>query len=155
MLRLIEDRYVLKLAFTRKLEDPAIHTDVYALAFLQGDTSAMQREMEWSAGNAGGEDAMLALQADTEAYAGHLQKARELSRRAVESAQAANLAEPAAIWQGISALRDAVYGKTQEARAGTDKVLAIAPNSRDAKILAILVLARVGDARREIGRAHV
>jgi eukaryotic-like serine/threonine-protein kinase len=148
LLRLKEARYVLNLAFSRKLEDSAIHTDLYALAFLQGDTNAMQREMEWSAGKAGGEDAMLALQADTEAYAGHLQKARELSRRAVESAQAANLAEPAAIWQGISALRDAVYGKTQEARAGTDKVLAIAPNSRDAQTLAILVLSRIGEQRR-------
>src|SRR5262249_6534723 len=123
--------------------------------------NAMQRELEWSVGKPGGEDAMLALQADTEAYAGHLQKARELSRRAVESAQAANLAEPAAIWQGISALRDAVYGKTQEARVGADKVLTIAPNSRDAQTLTILVLARIGDVRRaqsmleDLAAAHV
>jgi len=161
LLRLKEARYVLNLASSRKLEDSAIHTDVYALAFLQGDTNAMQREMEWSVGKAGGEDAMLALQADTEAYAGHLQKARELSRRAVESAQAANLAEPAAIWEGISALRDAVYGKTQEARAGADKVLTIAPNSRDAQTLVILVLSRIGEQRRaqsmleDLAAAHV
>ena len=161
LLRLKEARYVLNLAASRKLEDSAIHTDAYALAFLQGDTNAMQRELEWSKGKAGGEDAMFALQADTEAYAGHLQKARELSRRAVQAAQAANLAEPAAIWQGIAALRDAVYGKTQEARAGADKVLAIAPNSRDAQILTILVLARIGDLRRaqsmldDLAAAHV
>jgi tetratricopeptide (TPR) repeat protein len=161
LLRLKEASYVLNLAFSRKLEDSAIHTDLYALAFLQGDTNAMQREMEWSVGKAGGEDAMLALQADTEAYAGHLRKARELSGRAVQAAQAANLAEPAAIWQGLSALRDAVYGKTQEARAGADKVLTIAPNSRDAQTLAILVLARIGDQRRaqsmldDLAAAHV
>ena len=161
LMRLKEARYVLNLAFSRKLEDPAIHTDVYALAFLQGDTNAMQREMDWSAGKAGGEDAMLALQADTEAYEGHLEKARELSQRAVRAAQAANLAEPAAIWQGISALRDAVYGKTQDARAGADKVLTIAPNSRDAQTLTILVLARIGDQRRaqsmldDLAAAHV
>lgn len=161
LMRLKEARYILNLAASRKLEDSAIHADVYALAFLQGDTSVMQREMDWSAGKAGGEDAMLALQADTEAYGGHLQKARELSRRAVDAAQAANLAEPAAIWQGISALRDAVYGKTQEARAGANKVLTIAPNSRDAQTLAILVLARIGDQRRaqsmlgDLAAAHV
>ena len=161
LMRLKEARYILNLAASRKLEDSAIHTDIYALAFLQGDTSAMQREMEWSVGKAGGEDAMLALQADTEAYAGHLQKARELSQRAVQAAENANLAEPAAIWQGISALRDAVYGKTQEARAGADKVLAIAPNSRDAQTLTILVLARIGDQRRaqsmldDLAAAHV
>lgn len=161
LMRLKEARYILNLAASRKLEDSAIHTDVYALAFLQGDASAMQREMDWSVGKAGGEDAMLALQADTEAYAGHLQKARELSERAIQAAQVANLAEPAAIWQGISALRDAVYGKTQEARAGADKVLTIAPNSRDARTLTILVLARIGDQRRaqsmleDLAAAHV
>ncbi|HEV2197921.1 MAG TPA: hypothetical protein VGR55_20220 [Candidatus Acidoferrum sp.] len=161
LLRLKEARFVLNLASSRKLEDAAIHTDVYALAFLQGDTNAMQREMEWSVGKAGGEDAMLALQADTEAYEGHLQMARELSGRAVQAAQRANLAEPAAIWQGISALRDAVYGKTKEARAGADKVLTIAPNSRDAQTLAILVLGRIGELRRaqslldDLAAAHV
>ena len=161
LMRLKEARYVLNLAASRKLEDSAIHTDVYALAFLQGDKNAMQREMEWSVGKAGGEDAMLALQADTEAYVGHLQKARELSQRAVQAALAANLAEPAAIWEGISALRDAVYGKTQEARSEADKVLTIAPSSRDAQTLAILVLARIGELRRaqgmldDLAAAHV
>ena len=83
----------------------------------------MQREMEWSVGKPGGEDDMLALQADTEAYVGHVKKARELSRRAVEVAQNAQLAEPAAIWEGIAALREAVYGNTAEARKGRKKSL--------------------------------
>jgi len=149
LLRLEDARYLLNLGFSRRLDDPAMHTAGYALAFLKGDANAMEHEMEWAVGKAGGEDAMLALQADTEAYAGHLQKAREApSRRAVQAAQAANLAEPAAIWQGPAALRDAVYGKTQEARAGTEKVMGIAPNSRDARTLAILVFARTGDLRR-------
>lgn len=161
LMRLKEARYILHLAASRKLEDAAIHTDIYALAFLEGDANGMQREVDWSVGKAGGEDAMLALQADTEGYVGHLKKARELSGRAVVAAQAANLAEPAAIWQGISALRDAAYGKTQEARAGADKVMAIAPNSRDAQTLTILVLARIGDLRRaqsmleDLAAAHV
>jgi len=148
LLRLDDARSVLSLGFSRKLEDPAMHTALYALAFLQGDNSAMQKEMEWSAGKAGGEDAMLALQADTEAYAGHLQKARELSLRAVRAAQNAKLAEPAAIWQALAALRDAVYGDTQNARTEADKALDLAPTSRDAQTLAILVLTRTGDSRR-------
>jgi len=148
LLRLADARYVLNLGFSRRLDDPAMHTAGYALAFLKGDANAMEHEMEWAVGKAGGEDAMLALQADTEAYAGHLQKARELSRQAVQAAQAANLAEPAAIWQGTAALRDAVYGKTQEAHAEAEKVMDIAPNSRDARTLAILVFARTGDLRR-------
>jgi tetratricopeptide (TPR) repeat protein len=148
LMRLEEAQNILNLAFARKLDDPAMHADLYALAFLQGNSAAMQREMDWSVGKVGGEDAMLALQADTEAYAGHVRKARELSRRAVEAAQKSQLSEPAAIWQGIAALREAALGNVQEARADADRVLEIAPNSRDAQTLAILVLARTGDQRR-------
>jgi tetratricopeptide (TPR) repeat protein len=125
-----------------------MHADLYALAFLRGDPAGMEREMAWSVGKPGGEDDMLALQADTEAYVGHVQKARELSRQAVEVAQSAQLNEPAAIWQGIAALREAMVGNIEEARKGANKVLEIAPNSRDAQILAILVLTRVGEVRR-------
>jgi eukaryotic-like serine/threonine-protein kinase len=146
--RLEEAHEVLNQAFTRKLDDPAMHADLYALAFLHGDTIAMQHEMEWSVGKAGGEDALLALQADTEAYAGHVRKARELSRRAVVAAQSAQLSEPAAIWQGIAALREAMYGNMQEARTAVDKMLEIARKSRDAQTLACLVLARTGDQSR-------
>jgi eukaryotic-like serine/threonine-protein kinase len=146
--RLEEAQNILNLAFSHKLDDPSMHADLYALAFLRGEPAGMQREMDWSAGKPGGEDDMLALQADTEAYIGHVKKARELSRRAVEVAQSAQLNEPAAIWEGIAALREAVYGNTAEARKGAEKVIEIAPGSRDAQILAILVLARIGEVRR-------
>lgn len=148
LLRLEQAHEILNQGFARKIDDPAMHADLYALAFLQGDTLAMQHEMKWSVGKAGGEDALLALQADTEAYAGHVQKARELSRRAVIAAQDAQLSEPAAIWQGIAALREAMYGNRAEARAGVDKMLEIAPKSRDAQTLACLILARAGDQGR-------
>jgi tetratricopeptide (TPR) repeat protein len=161
LMRLEEAQNVINQAFARKLEDPAMHADLYALAFLQNDNIAMQRELEWSVGKPGGEDDMLALQADTEAYVGHVKKARELSRRAVEVAQGAQLMEPAAIWQGISALREAAYGNMPEARMGAERVLEIAPRSRDAQTLASLVLARAGDLRRaqplldDLSAAHV
>src|SRR6266581_369211 len=146
--RLEEAQSILDQAFARKLDDPSMHADLYALAFLRGKPAGMEREIAWSAGKPGGEDTLLALRADTEAYAGHVRKARELSRRAVEVAQNAQLTEPAAIWQGMAALREAVYGNLEEARKDADKVLDLAPKSRDAQILAILVLTRAGDARR-------
>jgi tetratricopeptide (TPR) repeat protein len=148
LMRLDDAQNILNQAVARKLDDSSMHSDLYSLAFLRGDSAGMEREMAWSVGKAGGEDDMLALQADTEAYVGHVQKARELSRRAVESAQNAQLTEPAAIWQGIAALREAAYGNLDEARRGAEKVLEIAPKSRDAQILATLVFTRIGDARR-------
>jgi tetratricopeptide (TPR) repeat protein len=146
--RLEEAQNILDQAFARKLDDPSMHADLYALAFLRDEPAGMERQMAWSAGKPGGEDTMLALEADTQAYAGHLHKAREYSRRAVEVAERSQLTEPAAIWEGIAALREAVYGNVEEARKGAGRVVEIAPNSRDAQILAILVLARVGDVRR-------
>jgi tetratricopeptide (TPR) repeat protein len=66
----------------------------------------------------------------------------------VESAKQAQLAEPAAIWQGLSALREAVFGYPDEAKKGASEILKIAPDSRDAQVLAALVFARAGDAPR-------
>jgi tetratricopeptide (TPR) repeat protein len=148
LLRLDDAQAILNQAIAHKLDDPSIHADLYALAFLRGDTAGMEREMLWSSGKPGGEDTMLALQADTEAYAGHVLKARELSHRAVQVAQDAQLTEPAAIWQGIAALREAAYGNIEEARREAEKVLEIAPSSRDPQMLAILVFTRLGEVRR-------
>jgi tetratricopeptide (TPR) repeat protein len=148
LLRLDQAQAVLNEAISRKLDDSAMHADIYALAFLRGDSPAMAREVAWAAGKPGGEDALLALQADTEAYYGHLKKARELSRRAVESSKQAQLAEPAAIWEGLSALREAIFGYPDEAKKGAIEVLKIAPDSRDAQALAALVFARANDAPR-------
>jgi tetratricopeptide (TPR) repeat protein len=147
LLRLDQAQAVLNEAVSRKLDDPAMHSDLYALAFLRSDSAAMERELAWAIGKPGGEDTLLALQADTEAYSGHLKKAREFSRRAVDSARQAQLAEPAALWAGLSALREAVFGYPDEAKKGANEILKIAPESRDAKVLAALVFARANDAQ--------
>jgi len=145
--RLGEADALLKEALAKKLEDPSLHANMYALAFLRNDAAAMQRELSATTGQASGEDTMLAMQADTEAFSGRLKKARELSRQAVESAQKAELAEPAAIWEGLAALREAAFGNKVEARKGAEEVLRIAPESRDAQTLAALILARAGEMR--------
>jgi eukaryotic-like serine/threonine-protein kinase len=146
--RLGEADALLKEALAKKLEDPSLHANLYALSFLRNDAAAMQRELSATTGQASGEDTMLAMQADTEAFSGRLKKARELSRQAVESAQKAELAEPAAIWEGLAALREAAFGNKEEARKGAEEVLRLAPESRDAQTLAALILARTGETKR-------
>jgi len=146
--RLDDAQSILQEAFAKKLDDSSLHANMYALAFLRDDLAAMEREVSATSGKPGGEDMMLALQADTEAYFGRLKKARELSRRAVESAEKAQLTEPAAIWQGLAALREAAFGNKEEARKQASESLRIAPNSRDVQTLAALVLARAGETQR-------
>ena len=72
-------------AQARKMDDSILHSALYALAFVGADSTAMVEQQQWYAGKPE-ENIGLALASDTEAYAGHLGKARELTKRAVDSA---------------------------------------------------------------------
>jgi tetratricopeptide (TPR) repeat protein len=146
--KLDEADATLKGALAKGLSDPSLNANKYALAFLRGDSAGMESEARAIVGKGSGEDMMLALQADTEAFSGRLKNARELSRRAVESAQKQELAEPAAIWQGLAALREAAFGNRAEARKGAEDSLRFAPESRDVQALAALVQARAAETQR-------
>jgi serine/threonine protein kinase/tetratricopeptide (TPR) repeat protein len=117
----------------------------YYLSFLENDTAEMERQLDQVMGKPGYEDGFLSTQADTEAYHGHLLKAREFSRRAVESARNADFKESAANWQANAALREAEFGNTDLARHDAIKAIALA-TSRDTAVLAAAALARTGDA---------
>jgi len=67
-------------------DDYLLHNALYALAFLGSDSAAMAEQQQWFAGKPDFENWGLALASDTEAYAGHLGKARESTKRAVDSA---------------------------------------------------------------------
>src|SRR6266436_2446641 len=67
--------------------DPSLGTTLYSLAFYRNDTAEMSRQVAAWAGKPGQEDLLLALEADTAAYFGHLGRARELSRQASSSAK--------------------------------------------------------------------
>ena len=90
---------------------------LYCLAFYRNDNAEMARQAASAAGKPGQEDMLLALQADTAAYFGHLEKARKLSRRAADSADQIGEKETAADYYAASALREALFGNTQNALA--------------------------------------
>src|ERR1700733_3688931 len=148
--RLDEAQTIFGDAEARKIGDAFLRESIYGLAFLRDDAATMRKEFEWSVGKPGFEDAMLAMQADTEAYGGHLKKARKLSKRALASAASADAKETGALWQVFGALREAAFGIQKDAHEDAAASLAMAPDSRDTQILAGVVFARSGDA----GRAH-
>jgi len=88
---------------------------LYSLAFYQNDNAEMARQAASATGKPGQEDMVLAMQADTAAYFGHLEKARELSRRAADSADELGEKETAADYYATSALREALFGNRQKA----------------------------------------
>jgi tetratricopeptide (TPR) repeat protein len=87
----------------------------------------------------------LALASDTEAYGGHLGKAGELTKRAVDSAIRADSKESGAVWQAIAAQREAAYGNPAEARQSAEEALKLAPTSQGVEVEAALALAMAGD----------
>jgi tetratricopeptide (TPR) repeat protein len=90
---------------------------------------------------------LLSFQSDTEAYYGRLVKARDFSRRAVDSAVRDDSKETAGLWQVNAALREAEFGNPAAAKQDVAAALALTPG-RDVKLLAALTLARIGEAAR-------
>jgi tetratricopeptide (TPR) repeat protein len=84
--RFDEARQVIHEAQARNLDDFALRNALYALAFLGADSAATAEQQQWFAGKPEYENYGLSLASDTEAYAGHLGKARELTQRALDSA---------------------------------------------------------------------
>ena len=125
----------------RKLEGDYLHQEIYYVAFYKGDAPEMERQVTWAAGKPGSEDLLLSFQSDTEAYYGRLVKARDFSRRAVDSAIRDESKESAALWQVNAALREAEFGNTAAAKQGVAAALALAPG-RDVKLFSALTLAR-------------
>jgi len=146
--RFDEARQVLQQAQVRKLDDFGFHSVLYALAFLGADSRAMAEQSAWFAGKPEYENFGLSLASDTEAYAGHLRRARELTQRAVDSAVRADSKEAGAIWRDNAALREAAFGNATEARQAAGEALKMKPTSQAVEIEAALALAMAGDAAR-------
>jgi DNA-binding winged helix-turn-helix (wHTH) protein/tetratricopeptide (TPR) repeat protein len=127
----------------KNLESIDLHAHLYHLAFLQKDERGMDREVAWSVGKEGVEDLLLSYQADTAAYSGQIEKARELSRRAVASAEQAGEKETAAGYQAESAMREALFGDSAEARRLAADALVLS-TSRDVEARAAFALAVTG-----------
>jgi tetratricopeptide (TPR) repeat protein len=145
--RFDETPQIIHEAQARKLDDLIVHNAHYALVFLGSDSAAMAEQQQWFAGKPE-ENIGLALASDTEAYAGHLGKARELTKRAVDSAIRADSKESGAIWQAIAAQREAAYGNATEARQSAAEALKLAPASQGVGVEAALAFAMVGDTAR-------
>jgi predicted Zn-dependent protease len=136
-------------AQARKLDGPELHEVLYGLAFLQNDAAGMTQHRAWSAGKPGVEDVLLESEADTAAYSGRLEKARENSRRAVASAEKAGEKETAAGYEAEAALREALFGNRVEAQLRAGVALGLS-TGRDVQYGAALALAMAGDAARAL-----
>jgi serine/threonine protein kinase/tetratricopeptide (TPR) repeat protein len=147
--RFDETRQIIKEGQARKADNSVVlRNAVYALAFLGADPAAMAEQQQWYAGKPAYENVGLALASDTEAYGCHLAKARELTKRAVDSAIRADSKETGAIWQENAAIEQAAYGNATEARQSAAEALKLAPASQGVEVEAALAFAMAGDTAR-------
>jgi eukaryotic-like serine/threonine-protein kinase len=146
--RFDDARQIIREAQERKLGDFILHGTLYALGFLGGGSPAMAEQQQWFAGQPDFENYGLSLASDTEAYAGHLGKARELTKRSVESAIRADSKETGAIWRGNASIREAAFGNAADAKQAAAEALKLAPASQGAEVEAALAFAMAGDAAR-------
>ena len=131
----------------RKSESYLRYKHIYNLAFLRGDAPVMSEVERWLAGRPE-EGFGLSLSSDTEAYSGHLGRARELTNRAIESAVHADSKENGAVFQENAALREAAFGNPAEAKQEATEGLKLVPTSQSFEVEAALAFAMSGDAVR-------
>ena len=142
--RLDDAKVTLDLSVAHKMDTPSLHQSRYWLGFLQGDEAIMQQEVAAMMGRVGGEDVLLSTQSSTDAWYGKLKKARDLTRRAMDSSVHNDTNETAAGYQSEAALREAEAGNHGQARADANAAMKLAAN-RDVRAIGALALARAGD----------
>jgi tetratricopeptide (TPR) repeat protein len=134
-----------------KLDGIGDHRDLYVLAFLEGDATGMQREVEWAKGKPD-EFVVLEAVAEAAAFSGKLQKARETYRQAIGIAQRGKFEESAAGLTARQAVIEAWVGNETQASTGALAALAM-DRSRETLFSAGLAEATAGDARQAAGTA--
>jgi tetratricopeptide (TPR) repeat protein len=119
---------------------------LYTFAFLEGDTAAMQRQVDWAKGKPDEFD-FLQVVAEAASSRGRLQAARENYRKAADLARRGRFDEIAARTMGIQAVDEGLVGNASQARDGASAALAISRN-RPTMILCASALALAGDTAK-------
>ncbi len=143
--RMDEARATVQEAQAHNLDNPGNHLSLYGIDFLQHDAAGMAREATELMGKPGFEDLMLETESDTAAYFGQFSKARELTRRASESAQRLDERETAAAYVAEAAWREALVGNMSLAKQRVQAALALS-TGRDVVAVSAIALGLAGDA---------
>jgi tetratricopeptide (TPR) repeat protein len=139
---------VIQEGFARKLNNLIGHAALYGLAFVESDSSAMAVQQQWFGSIPALENFGLSMDSDTEAYTGRLGKARELTKRSVDSAIKADSKEGGAIWWTNAALREAAFGNFNEARQAGEAGVKLYRDSQGVQVQAALAYAMSGYVQR-------
>jgi eukaryotic-like serine/threonine-protein kinase len=137
------------LAVSRGFNNFDLRWQLYVLAFVEGESRGMAEQVAWFDGKSPDiQHYMLALEAETEAYRGHVRAAQEFARRAAAAAVQAGDLEAAASYHLDAVWRETVFGDMPDARKEVASALELVPQSEDVESWGAEVLARTGNATR-------
>jgi tetratricopeptide (TPR) repeat protein len=145
--RLDDAGAVLAQADTRKFQTDILLQAAYWRAFVRGDTAEMQRTLARAQEVSGAQSLLLYEQAKTEAYYGHFQRARDLSRVAGDLVVHEGDKESAASWLATDSVREVEAGFVLQARPYLLQAQKMS-SGKDVQVLAALVAARIGDLQQ-------
>jgi predicted Zn-dependent protease len=144
--RFAEAGEICEQAFQKGMDSTSLHSELYRSAFVSGDATAMQVQVDWAKGKP---DEYVALdwQTGTAAFAGQWRRVQELSRRSIDFALSSDAKEVAAGYSAEAALRSTLFGQCTLTKAAVKQVLAL-EHSRLTTARAALALALCGEASR-------
>jgi tetratricopeptide (TPR) repeat protein len=132
-------------ARARNLESPWLSLVLYNVDFLVHDTVGMEHEAAAATDKPGIEDQILFLESETAAYGGEFSKARELTRRASDSALRAREKETVGEYQAHHALEEALASNMVLAKQEAQSALMQA-DGKQVKALSAVALGLAGDS---------
>ena len=156
--RLAESKAIREEEVRKRIDSIVAHSDLYMLAFLEGDAAGMQRQVEWAKGGHG-EYVMAETVADAAAAAGKMGAARAGYQRAIDLARQGKLEEIAARILAREADFEAAMGNSKTARDDAATALS-SSRGRGTLVYAGSALSQAGDAReaeaaaQEVVREH-
>jgi len=145
--RLDDASAVLADASRQKLQTDGLLQVGYWVAFVRGDSGRMQSLVQLSSEVQGAKSLLLAEQSNTEAYYGHFEKARALSREAANLMEREGDKESAAVCLAQAAVWEAEAGSYFQARGLLAQAQKLS-RGQDVITLAALAMARMGNNKQ-------
>jgi serine/threonine protein kinase/tetratricopeptide (TPR) repeat protein len=138
-----EGKQILRRAFDAGMDSVSLRLAQNLIAFLEGDTATVQRNLEWAKGRPGG-GLLFMTRSGMAAYHGKFRESREFLQQAVEEAKSARNLKGAADYLAVSANQEATAGNLREAKVLAQEALAL-DKTADTQGFVAVVFARSGD----------
>jgi len=147
--RLDEARALLDREFAQDADSPVNHSFLFALAGIQRDTAAIQKQLDWLASKPALAPMLLQLEDDIAFQRGQFAKGRELYQRRMDSLDPVKEKEARASLQAGLAVVETLFGYEPRASQDIRAALSGSPASPGVQAPAAILYGIIGDSQRQ------